>query len=50
VRVTTASGPFGLSGVDPALEASLREGMAAVECADDDALRDALRGVTKELV
>jgi heptaprenyl diphosphate synthase len=31
--VTTASGPFGLSSVDPTLEASLREGMAAVEVA-----------------
>jgi heptaprenyl diphosphate synthase len=39
VRVTTASGPFGLSGVDPALEASLREGMAAVEIALHEALK-----------
>jgi heptaprenyl diphosphate synthase len=39
VRVTTASGPFGLSSVDPALEASLREGMAAVEVALHEALK-----------
>jgi heptaprenyl diphosphate synthase len=37
--VTTASGPFGLSSVDPALEASLREGMAAVEVALHEALK-----------
>jgi heptaprenyl diphosphate synthase len=39
VRVTTARGPFGLSSVDPALEASLREGMAAVEVALHEALK-----------
>ena len=37
--MTTASGPFGLSSVDPALEASLREGMAAVEVALHEALK-----------
>jgi heptaprenyl diphosphate synthase len=39
VRVTTASGPFGLSSVDDALEASLREGMAAVEVALNEAVK-----------
>jgi heptaprenyl diphosphate synthase len=37
--VTTARGPFGLSSVDPSLEASLREGMAAVEVALHVALK-----------
>jgi heptaprenyl diphosphate synthase len=37
--VTTASGPFGLTSVDPTLEASLREGMAAVEVALHEALK-----------
>jgi heptaprenyl diphosphate synthase len=39
VRVTTASGPFGLSSADDALEASLREGMAAVEVALNEAVK-----------
>ena len=39
MRVTTASGPFGLSSVDDALEASLREGMAAVEVALHEAVK-----------
>jgi heptaprenyl diphosphate synthase len=39
VRVTTSSGPFGLSSVDDALEASLREGMAAVEVALHEAVK-----------
>jgi heptaprenyl diphosphate synthase len=39
VPVTTASGPFGLSSVDPALEVSLREGMAAVEVALHEAVK-----------
>jgi heptaprenyl diphosphate synthase len=37
--VTTASGPFGLSSVDPTLEASLREGMTAVEVALHEAVK-----------
>jgi heptaprenyl diphosphate synthase len=37
--VTTASGPFGLSSVDPSLEVSLREGMAAVEVALHEAVK-----------
>jgi heptaprenyl diphosphate synthase len=37
--VTTASGPFGLSSVDPSLEVSLREGMAAVEVALYEAVK-----------
>jgi heptaprenyl diphosphate synthase len=39
VPVTTASGPFGLSSVDPSLEVSLREGMAAVEVALHEAVK-----------
>jgi heptaprenyl diphosphate synthase len=39
VPVTTASGPFGLSSVDPTLEVSLREGMAAVEVALHEAVK-----------
>jgi heptaprenyl diphosphate synthase len=38
-RVTTANGPFGLSSLDPALEAALREGMAAVEVALHEAVK-----------
>ena len=37
--MTTASGPFGLSSVDPSLEVSLREGMAAVEVALHEAVK-----------
>jgi heptaprenyl diphosphate synthase len=39
VPVTTASGPFGLSSVDPVLEVSLREGMDAVEVALHEAVK-----------
>jgi heptaprenyl diphosphate synthase len=39
VPVTTASGPFGLSRVDPVLEVSLREGMDAVEVALHEAVK-----------
>jgi heptaprenyl diphosphate synthase len=39
VPVTTASGPFGLSSVDPVLEVSLREGMSAVEVALHEAVK-----------
>jgi heptaprenyl diphosphate synthase len=45
--VTTASGPFGLPSVDPALEASLREGMAAVEVALHAAVKSDFPFVTE---
>jgi heptaprenyl diphosphate synthase len=45
--VTNASGPFGLPSVDPALEASLREGMAAVEVALHAAVKSDFPFVTE---